>query len=143
MHVFYVRHGDGCKALSPTGLLEMHAAARFFGSLNLNPATTCILSSRMHKAIESAHIIKDVFGLDTIKEQDWLTSKYVSDAASEMKDFIRLNPQLETVIAVSHAAEIEETLNKLGYPYRVDYGSVHEADFEKCRVAKRFVPPID
>ncbi|MBI2626897.1 MAG: histidine phosphatase family protein [Parcubacteria group bacterium] len=126
MRVFLVRHGDARGSLTENGRMQISATANFLESLKLDPLKTVLLTSERQMAVETAEIIRERFGFNNCLQKSWLTCGTDEHTKFCLENFIRDNPQFETVICVSHEPELEEVLRALGFYKTVPKGSVHE-----------------
>lgn len=128
MRVFLVRHGHALHELSDRGKIQIQQSAQKLKDLNLTGVA--LLSSPVHRAMQSADILRTVLGLDIVREWEYLSDN--SDGKTALfgiRKFWIQNPKTECIIGVSHEPVIEGIVGGI-----VRNASVFEIDLWKERV---------
>ena len=130
MRIFLVRHGVAeNKRLSEFGRAQIRESALKLKGMELSGVVLC--SSPELRAVESAEIIKEEFGLEKFEQCGWLGA-WVSglDVAGGLVRASEACNPTGALIAVSHMPQIEDLASALGCREPADNGSIFEIDPE-------------
>ncbi|MDO8494950.1 MAG: hypothetical protein Q7S32_00280 [bacterium] len=148
MKIFLVRHGynDFDAGAASLGKNQIEQAAIFLKAALCPDEKTILLTSELTRAIKSADIISSILNLPTAQEMRWLTCDTKEDTFLRLQDFAAQNPEWQSIIAISHMPEIDETVWKFaeefGQRFRIklENASIHLVDLTQRTVQKIFTP---
>jgi len=149
MRVFLVTHGINDLHCGERGVgrKQITQAADFLKDkkLGLDLSKTALLASQSTRdAIPiSAEIMGQVLGLRGATEVNWPTDDTGESTLQELQKFAATHPELENIIWVSHAVEIENLLDQFGLHAITGNGSVYCIDLATGKAEHLFEPTFE